>query len=141
MSTDTVQKGSIPAMVVFQQLFSQCPHPRYSTNIHNPFSTVFGHNFGLLPVFYFWKSCHWTHLLVIIVVLVVIRLFRFCKVFARAKRLKNFRYFSPPNTGSYMGYARSPSPSQRPASTTIVSRSPFPLGLCSCSTSLSKMGT
>ena len=38
-------------------------------------------------------------------------------------------------------YARSPSPSQRPASTTIASRSPFPLGLCSCSTSLSKMGT
>ena len=38
-------------------------------------------------------------------------------------------------------YARSPSPSQRPAPTTIASRSPFPLGLCSCSTSLSKMGT
>ena len=40
----------------------------------------------------------------------------------------------------YAMYARSPSPSQRPASTTIASRCPFPLGLCSCSTSLSKMG-
>ena len=40
----------------------------------------------------------------------------------------------------YPVYARSPSPSQRPAPTTIASRSPFPLGLCSCSTSLSKMG-
>ena len=40
----------------------------------------------------------------------------------------------------YAMYARSPSPSQRPAPTTIASRSPFPLGLCSCSTSLSKMG-
>ena len=29
---------------------------------------------------------------------------------------------------------------QRPAPTTIASRSSFPLGLCSCSTSLSKMG-
>ena len=38
-------------------------------------------------------------------------------------------------------YARSPLPSQRPATTTIASRSPFPLGLCSCSTSISKMGT
>ena len=57
-------------------------------------------------------------------------------VFVPAKRLK-----SPPNMGSYTVYGRSPSPSQRPASTTIASRSPFPLGLCSCSTSLSKMGT
>ena len=40
----------------------------------------------------------------------------------------------------YAMYARSPSPSQRPAPTTIASRSPFPLGLCSCSTSFSKMG-
>ena len=40
-------------------------------------------------------------------------------------------------------YARSPSSSQRPAPTTIASRSPFPLGLCYCycSTSLSKMRT
>ena len=30
-------------------------------------------------------------------------------------------------------YPRSSSPSQRPAPTTIASRSPFPLGLCSCS--------
>ena len=36
-------------------------------------------------------------------------------------------------------YARSPSPSQRPAPTTIASRSSFLLDLCSCSTSLSKM--
>ena len=42
--------------------------------------------------------------------------------------------------GAYAVYARSPSPSQRPAPTTIASRSPFPLGLCSSSTSLSKMG-
>ena len=42
--------------------------------------------------------------------------------------------------GAYPLYARSPSPSQRPAPTTIASRSPFPLGLCSCSTSLSKRG-
>ena len=42
--------------------------------------------------------------------------------------------------GAYPVYARSPSPSQRPAPTTIASRSPFPLGLRSCSTSLSKMG-
>ena len=41
--------------------------------------------------------------------------------------------------GAYAMYARSPSPSQRAAPTTIASRSPFPLGLCSCSTSLSKM--
>ena len=41
--------------------------------------------------------------------------------------------------GAYPVYARSPSPSQRPAPTTIAWRSPFPLGLCSCSTSLSKM--
>ena len=34
--------------------------------------------------------------------------------------------------GAYPVYARSPSPSQRPAPTTIASRSPFPLGLCSC---------
>ena len=38
-------------------------------------------------------------------------------------------------------FARSPSPSQRPAPTTIASLPPIPLGLCSCSTSLSKMGT
>ena len=38
-------------------------------------------------------------------------------------------------------YRRSPSPSHRPAPTRIASRSPFPLGLCSSSTSLSKMGT
>ena len=44
------------------------------------------------------------------------------------------------NLGAYAVYARSPSPSQRPAPTTIASRSSFPLGLCSCSTSLSKMG-
>ena len=43
--------------------------------------------------------------------------------------------------GAYPVYARSPSTSQRPAPVTIASRSPFPLGLCSCSTSLSKMGT
>ena len=46
------------------------------------------------------------------------------------KRLKNFRYFCPPFMWSYTVYARSPS----------ASRSPFPLGLCPCSTSLSKMG-
>ena len=40
--------------------------------------------------------------------------------------------------GAYPVYARSPSPSQRPAFTTIASRSPFPLGLCSCSTSLAR---
>ena len=34
-----------------------------------------------------------------------------------------------------------PHPSRRPASTTIASRSLFPLGLCSCSTSFSEMGT
>ena len=42
--------------------------------------------------------------------------------------------------GAYTVYARSPSPSQRPAPSTIASRSPFRLGLRSCSTSLSKMG-
>ena len=42
---------------------------------------------------------------------------------------------------SYTVYARSASPSQRPAPTTIGSRSLFPLGLCSFSNSLSKMGT
>ena len=41
---------------------------------------------------------------------------------------------------AYAVYARSPSPSQRPAPTSIASRSSFPLGLCSCSNSLSKMG-
>ena len=51
-----------------------------------------------------------------------------------------FSVLSPSNVGAYSVYARSPSPSQRPAPTTIASRSPFPLGLCSCSTSLSKMG-
>ena len=47
-------------------------------------------------------------------------------------------------SGAYGVYARSPSPSQKPAPTTIALRSrpaSFPLGLCSCSTSLSKMGT
>ena len=34
--------------------------------------------------------------------------------------------------GAYPVYARSPSPSQRPDPTTIASRSPFPLSLCSC---------
>ena len=51
-----------------------------------------------------------------------------------------FSVLSSSNVGAYSVYARSPSPSQRPAPTTIASRSPFPLGLCSCSTSLSKMG-
>ena len=51
-----------------------------------------------------------------------------------------FSVLSPSNVGAYSVYAGSPSPSQRPAPTTIASRSPFPLGLCSCSTSLSKMG-
>ena len=51
-----------------------------------------------------------------------------------------FSVLSLSNVGAYSVYARSPSPSQRPAPTTIASRSPFPLGLCSCSTSLSKMG-
>ena len=50
-----------------------------------------------------------------------------------------FSVLSRSNVGAYSVYARSPSPSQRPAPTTIASRSPFPLGLCSCSTSLSKM--
>ena len=53
---------------------------------------------------------------------------------------KKFSVLSPSNVGAYSVYARSPSPSQRPAPTTIASRSPFPLGLCSCSTSLSQMG-
>ena len=43
-------------------------------------------------------------------------------------------------TTTYTVYARLPSPSQRPAPTKIASRSSFPLSLCSCSTSLSKMG-
>ena len=41
--------------------------------------------------------------------------------------------------GAYPMYARSPSPSQRPAPTTIVSRSPFPLGLCYCLGSCKKV--
>ena len=55
-------------------------------------------------------------------------------------RLKTFAETFRMICGAYPVYARSPSPSQRPAATTIASRSPFPLGLCSCSTSLSKMG-
>ena len=51
-----------------------------------------------------------------------------------------FLSFLPSVLLSLAVYARSPSPSQRPAPTTIASRSPFTLGLCSCSTSLSKMG-
>ena len=61
---------------------------------------------------------------------------------------KNFQYcltkfsvLSLSIVGAYPVYARSPSLSQRPAPTTIASRSPFPLGLCFCSTSLNKMGT
>ena len=56
-------------------------------------------------------------------------------------RLKTFAETFRIICGAYPVYARSPSPSQRTTSTTIASRSPFPLGLCSCSTSLSKMGT
>ena len=56
-------------------------------------------------------------------------------------RLKTFAETFRMICGAYPVYARSPSPSQRPAPTSIVSRSPFPLCLCSCSTSLSKMGT
>ena len=55
-------------------------------------------------------------------------------------RLKTFAETFRMICGVYPVYARSPSPSQRPAPTTIASRSPFPLGLCSCSTTLSKMG-
>ena len=55
-------------------------------------------------------------------------------------RLKTFAETFRMICGAYPVYARSPSPSQRPAPTTIASRSPFPPGLCSCSTSLSKMG-
>ena len=55
-------------------------------------------------------------------------------------RLKTFAETFGMICGAYPVYARSPSPSQRPASTTIASRSPFPLGLFSCSTLLSKMG-
>ena len=54
-------------------------------------------------------------------------------------RLKTFAETFRMICGAYPVYARSPSPSQRPAPTTIALRSPFPLGLCSCSTSLSKM--
>ena len=61
-------------------------------------------------------------------------------VFAPGKRLKKIRYFSSPNMWSYTVYARSPSPSQRPAPTTIASRSPCMLGLFSCSTSEKKFG-
>ena len=56
-------------------------------------------------------------------------------------RLKTFAETFRMICGAYPVYARSPSPSQRPAPTSIASRSPFPLGLCSCSTTLSKMGT
>ena len=55
-------------------------------------------------------------------------------------RLKTFAETFRMICGAYPVYARSLSPSQRPAPTTIASGSPFPLGLCSCSTSLSKMG-
>ena len=46
-------------------------------------------------------------------------------------RLKTFAETFRMICGAYPVYARSPSPSQRPAPTTIASRSPFPLGLCS----------
>ena len=52
-----------------------------------------------------------------------------------------FKTFPPPKMGSYTAYRCSPSPSQRPAPTTIAGGSPFPLGLCSCSTPLRKIGT
>ena len=55
-------------------------------------------------------------------------------------RLKTFAETFRMICGAYPVYARSPSLSQRPAPTTIASRSPFSLGLCSCSSSLSKMG-
>ena len=55
-------------------------------------------------------------------------------------RLKIFAETFRMICGAYPVYARSPSLSQRPAPTTITSRSPFPLDLCSCSLSLSKMG-
>ena len=55
-------------------------------------------------------------------------------------RLKTFAETFRMTCGAYPVYSRSSSPSQRPAPTTIASRYPFPLGLCSCSTSLSKMG-
>ena len=48
------------------------------------------------------------------------------------KRLETF--FCQNVLFPYTAYARSPSPSRKPAPTTIASRSPFPLGLCSCST-------
>ena len=67
------------------------------------------------------------------------RTFRFKKMPKRI-RLKTFAETFRMICGAYPVYARSPSLSQRPAPTTIASRSPFPLGLCSCSTSLSKMG-
>ena len=55
-------------------------------------------------------------------------------------RLKTFIETFRMICGAYPVHARSPSPSQRPAPTTIASRSPFPLGLCSCTTSLCEMG-
>ena len=55
-------------------------------------------------------------------------------------RLKTFAETIRKICGAYSVYARSPSSSQRPAPTTMASRSPFPLNLCSCSTSLSKLG-
>ena len=62
------------------------------------------------------------------------------KYLPKRLRLKTFAETFRMICGAYPVYARSPSPSQRPAPTTIASRSPFPLDLCSCSTSLSKMG-
>ena len=55
-------------------------------------------------------------------------------------RLKTFAETFLMICGAYPVYANSPSPSQRPAPSTIASRSPFPLGLRTCSTSLSTMG-
>ena len=52
-----------------------------------------------------------------------------------AKRLRQKTFagtFRRMICGAYPVYARSPSPSERPAPTTIASWSPFPLGLCSC---------
>ena len=55
-------------------------------------------------------------------------------------RLKLFAETFRMICGAYPVFGRSHSPSQRPAPTTIASRSALPLGLCSCSTSFSKMG-
>ena len=62
------------------------------------------------------------------------------KKFAETSQAKIFCRNVSYDMWAYPVYARSPPTSQRPAPTTIASRSPFPLGLCSCSTSLSKMG-